>query len=83
MRTDIEAAYRALDSKGQAAINGLKAPKQVKRALEQLEALIGDERVLALAVGKDLGPTIGEQQREWPAALGLLPASPSPRACWC
>lgn len=62
MRADIEAAYKALDSKGQAAITGMKAPKQVKKALEQLEAFAGDERVLALASGHDLGPSIGEQR---------------------
>lgn len=62
MRADIEAAYKALDGKGQAAITGLKAPKQVKKALDQLDAFIGDERVLALASGHDLGPSIGEQR---------------------
>jgi hypothetical protein len=62
MRGDIEAAYKALDSKGQGAIDGMRAPRQVKKGLEQLEAFIGDERVLALAVAQDLGPSIGEQQ---------------------
>jgi hypothetical protein len=68
VRADIEAAYQALDSKGQAAITGMKAPKQVKKALEQLGAFIGDEEVLALACGRDLGPSLGEQRSMGKAA---------------
>jgi hypothetical protein len=68
MRADIEAAYKALDSKSQGAINGLKAPGQVKKALEQLESFIGDESVMALAAGKDLAPSLGEQQAMGKAA---------------
>jgi hypothetical protein len=63
IRPDIDDAFAALDPKGQASLTGLRTPRAVRKGLEKLPELIPDERVVALAAGKDRavpGATLGD-----------------------
>ncbi len=62
MRDDIAQAFALLDSKGQAAITGMRAPGGIKKAFPKLDEFLPDERVLALATGYDPPPSMGQQR---------------------
>ena len=62
MREDIQAAFSALDAKGQAAITAMRAPGPIKKGFEKLAEFLPDEKVLAVATGFDPPPTMSEQR---------------------
>jgi len=62
IRPDIDSAFEALDSAGQAALGGLRASRQVRKGLQRLPELIPDEEVIALAAVSDPPPTASEQR---------------------
>ena len=62
-RPDIDAVFAAMDPKGRGSLTGLRTPRQVRKGLEKLPELIPDEQVIALAVGSDPPPTMGEQRQ--------------------
>jgi hypothetical protein len=53
IRPDIDEALAGLDQKGRSSLTGLRVPRAVRKGLEKLPELIPDERVIALAAGKD------------------------------
>jgi Short C-terminal domain len=53
IRADIDEVIANLDPKGRASLDGIRVPRAVRKGLQNLPELIPDERVIALAVGKD------------------------------
>lgn len=73
IRPDIDSAFEALDPAGQAALDGLRASRQVRKGLQGLPELIPNEEVIALTAVSDPPPTASEQRSMGAAAaLGQI-----------
>jgi hypothetical protein len=53
IRADIDQALAEMDPEGRGSLTGMSVPRAVRKGLEKLPELIPDERVIALAAGKD------------------------------